>query len=288
LLRNRPLVAALLAVALTAVGCSLSSGAADASARSHALSPGDHNFTLVVQGMERDFILHVPPGAPVAGRPLFLIFHGANATAGGTIGVTDFEQESNRTGEIVAFLQGVNNHWNEYSGVFGSGGVNDVAYTAAVIQDIERHIGFDHARIVAAGFSNGALMVESLGCQLAKTLAMVVPVEGQITTTMAKTCAPARPISVYEIHGTSDALISYWGGGHLSVLSAPASVAKWAALDHCAKKPRNTTPSSSVKITTYVTCKKSVHVALMTIYGGVHRWTPGIGEIVTAALPWKK
>lgn len=279
--------ATLLAMALVA-GAALAPAASGAAATRPALAAGDHYVSLKVQGVERYFILHVPTGKAVANRPLILVFHGANATAQGTIGVTDFEQEADRTGQLVAFLQGVNNHWNEWSGAFGSTGVDDVAYTVDVIHEIEGMITFDHARIVAAGFSNGALMVESLGCQLAKTLAMIVPVEGQLTTQMAKECAPARPISVYEIHGTADASISYWGGGRLSVLSAPASVAKWASLDHCATTPKNTTPTSGVLVTTYVACRKLVHVALRTIYDGVHRWTPQIGEIVTAALPWKK
>jgi len=262
-------------------------GIASASTNGRSLSPGDHTFTLSVQGIQRSFILHVPTGAPAAKRPLILVYHGHGATAAGTIGVTDFEQESDRTGELVAFLQGVNNHWNEYSGVFGASGINDVTYTKAVIYDIAAHIGFDHARIVAAGFSNGALMVESLGCQLARTLSLVVPVEGQLATSMVKACKPARPINVYEIHGTADASIPYGGGGYIGVLSAPKSVAKWASLDHCAKTPTSSPPKSGVVMTTYRLCRKSTHVALMTIEGGVHRWTPNIGEIVTAAFPWK-
>ena len=275
------LVASLLAVGLCA---SISSAATG----NGSLTPGDHTFTLAVQGTTRSFILHVPPGAPVTRRPLLLIFHGSRASAQGTIGVTDFEQVANRTGQLVAFLQGVNDHWNEYSGTFGSGGVNDVTYTSDVIKDIEANVAFDHTRIVAAGFSNGALMVQSLGCQLARTLAMIVPVEGQITTSMVKMCAPARPLSVFEIHGTADASIAYGGGGYLSVLSAPGSVAKWASYDHCSKKATTTKPSHSVQTTTYPSCRGAAHVALMTIFGGVHRWTPGIGEIVTAAFPWSK
>jgi polyhydroxybutyrate depolymerase len=279
--------AALLVAALVLLGTSSPVRTAAATAP-RSLAPGDHDFALSVEGINRSFILHVPPGPAVVKRPLILVYHGVDATAGGTIGVTDFEQEANRTGELVAFLQGVNNHWNEYSGIFGSEGVNDIAYTAAVIKDIERHIGFDHSRIVAAGFSNGALMVESLGCQLSKTLAMIVPVEGQLTTSMVKQCKPARPISLYEIHGTSDALIPYGGGGRLSVLSAPASAARWARLDHCAAKPTHRRPNGSEMVTVYGGCNASAHVSLLTIFGGVHRWTPQIGEIVTAAFPWRK
>jgi polyhydroxybutyrate depolymerase len=257
-----------------------------ASAGTRALAPGDHTFTFKAQGIARSFILHVPPGPVAAQRPLVLVYHGSRASAQGTIGVTDFEAESKRNGELVAFLQGVNDHWNQYSGVFGGGGINDVTYTLDVIHVIEAKAPFDHARIVAAGFSNGALMVESLGCQLAKTIAMVVPVEGQLTTSMVQRCRPARAIDVYEIHGTADATLAYNGGGFLGALSAPKSAAKWASYDHCATRPTTTRPNHSVVLATYTKCRGSVQVVLRTIIGGVHRWTPGIGEIVAAAFPW--
>jgi polyhydroxybutyrate depolymerase len=263
------------------------SGVANASVSGRSLSPGDHYITLSVQGMQRSFILHVPPGPPVAKRPLILVYHGHDATAQGTIGVTDFEQEADRTGELVAFLQGVDDHWNEYSGVFGGTGINDVLYTRAVIFDIALQIGFDHSRIVATGFSNGALMVESLGCQLAKSLAMIVPVEGQLAASMVSACHPARPISLFEIHGTADASIPYGGGGYIGVLSAPKSAETWASLDHCALKPKKSSPAYGIDVASYGPCRGKAHVALMTIIGGVHRWAPGIGEIVTAAFPWK-
>jgi len=259
-----------------------------ASAGTRALAPGDHTFNLTVQGIHRSFILHVPPGPAAVQRPLVLVYHGSRASAQGTIGVTNFVGESNKNGELVAFLQGVNDHWNEYSGVFRGGGINDVTYTLDVIRVIEAKVPFDHARIVASGFSNGALMVESLGCQLATTIAMVVPVEGQLTTSMVKRCRPARAISVYEIHGTADATIAYGGGGILGALSAPKSAAKWASYDHCATRPATTKPNRGMEITTYTKCRGSVKVMLRTIIGGVHRWTPGIGEIVAAAFPWSK
>lgn len=296
---HQPRPRALVAAGVLLVGLlALVPASVGASPAPRALGPGDHSIGLTVGGLSRSFIVHVPPGAPVAGRPLILVFHGADATAAGTIGVTNFEQVADRTGEVVAFLQGVDDHWNEWSGAFassgmGRGGVNDVAYTVAVIHRIEGLVSFDHQRIVAAGFSNGALMVQSLGCQLAGQLAMIVPVEGEIATTMAKSCAPRRPITVLELHGTADAAISYDGGpihgaGSFTLLSAPASVAKWAALDHCAKEPTSSSPAPGIRLTTYGGCRKKVHATLRTIIGGVHTWGNDIGDVVTDALPWRR
>jgi polyhydroxybutyrate depolymerase len=253
-----------------------------------ALAPGDHYETLVVGGLTRDFVLHVPP-AVVAHRPLLLIYHGHTDTAETTEHMTDFSQVADKTGEVVAYLQGVNDAWNEQAGGGPNTGVNDVAYSSAVIASIESLIAFDHKRIVAVGFSNGAEMVEDLGCKLASTLAMIVPVEGEIAQTTAATCKPARPIGVYEVHGTADASISYNGGpinGHgVVVLSAPKSIARWAQLDHCAATTATTYPNATTKLTHFKRCRNKVAVTLRTIINGVHQWGSNIGQVVAANLP---
>jgi len=263
-----------------------------ATTRAAASAPGDHTITLTVQGHVRSLILHVP-SLTVASRPLILVYHGANGTASNTERQTDFSQVANANGELVAFMQGYANTWNEGAGHTPAeqAGINDVAYTAAAIAKLESLVTFNHHRIVATGFSNGALMVEYLGCKLANSFALVVPVEGQLPAPVSPSCAPARSINVYEIHGTADSAIPYNGGhfngvgGGTTVLSAPASVARWAKLDRCASTPKVTTPSSSIKLTTYSRCRRGVSVTLQTIIGGTHQWGSDIAVIVNQHLP---
>jgi len=280
------LVATLLG-ASGAQGASLASGPAIAS---RGLSPGDHTVTLTVGHRLRSLIVHVPSRV-VPNRPLLLIYHGINGTSQKTEYQTDFASVADQTGEVVAFLQGYDDSWNEQAGhtPAAMAHVNDVAYTAAVIAKLERLVSFDHKRIVAVGFSNGALMVEDLGCRLAGTLAMIVPVEGELAAVTSPGCRPARPISVYEIHGTADTAI-YYNGGPINgngtvVLSAPKSVARWATLDHCGPTPRKTNVSSSITLTAYAGCRNHVTVVLHTIIGGVHQWGNDIGEVVHSVLP---
>jgi polyhydroxybutyrate depolymerase len=286
--------ALVLALSLGAALGATASSTAAGGAQPRALAPGDHTETLVVGGLVRSFVLHVPPGPAVPNRPLLLIYHGATDTDVSTIETTDFEAVANQKGEVDAFLQGVNDRWNEFSGKFATaaGGPNDVAYTSAAIIKIEALIGFDHQRIAAVGFSSGALMVESLGCQLASTLAEVVPVEGELATPMSAPCAPKRPIQVYEVHGTADTAIPY-GGGHIhgpygtstfTVLSAPRSIARWAQLDHCTA-PTTSTPTTNVQLTHYWHCRDGTIVTLRTIVRGVHQWGSNIGVVVAASLP---
>ena len=289
--RRRALGAWLACAAAAAALAAPSVASASATPFTGSFAPGDHTLTLAVQGLERTLIVHVPPGRVVASRPLLLIFHGRGNTARSTEQGTDFKAVADATGEVVAYLQGVNNAWNDQAHPHVDPvQPNDVAFASAAITAVERHVVFDHARVVAVGFSNGALMVEDLGCRLAARLAMIVPVEGELAQRQSAHCAPAKAISVYEVHGTADTAIPYAGGqfggsdGPVE-LSAPKSAARWAALDRCAATPRHTAPSASIRLATYHGCRHSVVVTLRTIVGGVHQWEPDIGRVVHAALP---
>lgn len=280
-------------------GCATGSpaiAAPAAGAKARSLSPGNHEITFTMQHFARCFVLYIPPNPPVAHRPLILVYHGALATADNTESSTDFEHVASQKGEVVAFMQGYTSTWNDGAGATDAEKlhVNDVAYTIKSIQAIEKLTGFDHQRIVAAGFSNGSLMVQYLGCKISNLLAMIVPVEGQLPVKISKVCAPADPITVYEVHGTSDSAIPYWGGTFtgvdgavITVLSAPASVSRWAQLDKCSDNPLVTHPSNSIQLSTYGYCKDLRLVVLRTIIGGIHEWAPDIGQLVANAVPAK-
>jgi polyhydroxybutyrate depolymerase len=159
-----------------------------------------------------------------------------------------------------------------------------------VLNQIERHYAIDRTRIAAAGFSNGALMTELLGCRLANRITLVVPVAGPLPVSVSPGCRPGRPVSVLEIHGTADQSIPYGGGpfpgvgGGTTVLSAPASAARWAALDGCATEAQTTGAGTATVAATYSRCRGRVTVQLRSIQGGTHSWGPGIGGIVASFL----
>src|ERR1019366_7674925 len=101
--------------------------------------------------------------------------------------------------------------------------------------------------------------------------------------------APSQPINVLEIHGSADPSIPYHGGvfngvgGAVSVLSARATVARWAHLDGCGTGPV-TPPGRGISLARFTRCHSGASVTLRTIVGGAHVWGSNIGELVTAAL----
>ena len=288
------LVAGIAALTLAAVPALPRAGAVTTRALGASLpllSPGDHRESLQWGGMTRMYIVHVPPGRAVKNRPLILVYHGATDTDTITIATTDFEQVADRTGDIVAFLQGYSNTWDELAGHTPAAQhhIDDIGYTEAVLAALSPLVGYNTSRVAVTGLSNGALMVETLGCRLASKIRLIVPVEGELASAVSPSCAPSRPINVLEIHGTADPSIPYNGGvfigvgGAVSVLSARATVARWAHLDRCATGPV-TTPGRGITLTRFTRCHSGVSVTLRTIVGGVHVWGSNIGELVTVAL----
>ncbi len=305
-MKRTPIVVALsLAVVTALVSVSLAAGTTaprkgtrrrDASS-AHAslanrLSPGSHTLTIEVGNLQRTYIVEVPSGKPVASRALILVFHGATDTAANEVTETDLLPQAAAHHDVIAFLQGYDDTWNEGSGSTAArtAHVNDVAFTSAVIKRLRLLTPFDSARVAAVGISNGAIMVEDLGCHLSSLISLVVPVEGQLSTVQSASCALAKPESVYEVHGTTDPYIPYKGGyfstsvGYDTVLSAPDSVARWAQLNGCSSGPSTSSPSSTITLTSYSNCQGGAHVTLETIIGGQHVWPTNIGQIVIQEL----
>ncbi len=274
-------------------------------ARVSAGPAGTRRVTIRSGGHTRTFLVDAPAGG--TGRhPLVLVFHGTPDTARHTIAETDFEDVASQHHWIVVFPQGYGQSWDD--GVGGTpaehAAINDVRFTQQILRFMEARYRVDRRHVVAAGFSNGALLTQLLGCRLAGELSLAVPIEGQMWRALSPACRPSRPISVFEIHGTADTVLPYRGGTFQDIpdlLPAPASAARWATLDRCATdspttrtiaaatSPQDEGPSlitdeGASQITTYHGCAARTSVTLDTIDGGIHEWTPNIANIVLTAM----
>jgi polyhydroxybutyrate depolymerase len=259
---------------------------------------GLKTVSIQVGAHRRSYLLYVPPGdASNHPLPLVLVFHGADDTAANTVNETSLLNISEHSHNmILVFAQGYANTWNEGTGrtPAAQAHINDVGFVATILRRVESNYAIDPHRVVATGFSNGALLTEYLGCTLSRQLTMIAPVEGELPKLISPGCRPAVPLSVYEVHGTADGSIPYRGGpftgiggGTTVVLSAPNSVARWAALDKCSGAPHQTS-SGALVLGSYDSCADGVTVTLATINGGQHEWPSGWGPTlarVVAALP---
>ncbi|MGN6198934.1 alpha/beta hydrolase family esterase [Humibacter sp.] len=257
------------------------------------MTAGNHTLSIDVQGHARTLILHIPQAA-TAQRPLglALVFHGAYETASDSEKKTDITAAANTHGFLVAYMQGYKDTWNDHNGhtAAQAAGIDDVAYTRAALAAIEKRVSVDTGRIVAVGFSNGALFADLLGCEFPEPFSAIVMAEGQFSTPVAASCRPNKPLSVLQINGTADPTVPYDGGSvtlsgsTVHFLSAHEAISQWARHDGCSATPQKTSAGSGVSVETYQACSNGVSVQLRTIDGGVHAWPQDIGALLTNAL----
>ena len=253
------------------------------------LGPGDTTRTLTFDGIERQYILHVPSGYD-AGRPtpLVLAFHGLSLDGSEMQRISQFNDEADASGFLVAYPNGTGKtaSWNggHCCSDAAVNRVDDVGFVRALIGEISSLANIDAKRIYATGFSNGAIFVYRLACQLSDQIAAVGPIGATQVTSDQEACPAGRPIPIIHFHGTADRMNAYEGGtvaSGLEFTSVPQAMAYWAQRNGCPAEPQSSQMGSIVH-DVYAPCTQDATVELYTITGGEHAW-PG-GEAVSAQV----
>lgn len=247
----------------------------------------DSSQSMRFGGLDRSWIVHLPAHYDASRKwPLVLVFHGLFGTSSQMEDLTGFDAVADRDGFIVVYPQGIKRSWAAgVNAPADNEGVNDVGFTAALLDRLEKQYPIDPRHVVATGFSNGAHLSQLLGCRLADRFSAIAPVSGEMPPDEPGNCHPSRPISVVSFHGTADPIDPFEGGkvnlsGGSQLLSAPATIAFWARRNGCAAKPLSSTIKAltdgiAVHRLLYPSCKDGVKVALYRVDGAGHTWPGG-------------
>jgi len=256
--------------------------------------PGETTETIMVGGMARTYILHVPPGyTGKTPMPLVFDFHPIGVTAELWKGVAGWGTAADADGFIVVWPQGYMSSWNVGRCCDPALGahVDDVAFTRAIIAKVSSEACVDQRRIYASGCSNGGGMSYRLACDASDVIAAVAPVDfdcvtGSTNDPSCGDCSPSRPISECQFRGTADMFCPYDGGATSVVAGllfpgAKANFATWAGIDQCTGSPQP--QSAEAACETYSTCGAGAEVTLCTVPNGTHCGNYGTFPIVGTA-----
>jgi polyhydroxybutyrate depolymerase len=271
-----------------------------------APGPGDHDLRVRVGERTRSYRLHVPPAARrtsgagnETGLPLLIAFHGGGGRAAGFQANAGLDAVADREGFAVAYPDGSGGlgrrllTWNA-GGCCGPAmrdGVDDVAFTRALVDDVAARIAIDRTRVYATGHSNGAMMAYRVAVEAPEIVAAVAPVGGAM---QLDDFSAARPVPVLHIHSTDDPRALYAGGPgppfpitRKRVHHEPVERAlrRWVVLNGCPAEPEvveeraeAATGHTAVHLR-FAPCRSGAVVELWRLGGAGHAWPGGAAEL---------
>jgi len=256
-------------------------------------------------GRDRRYRLYVPASLPQGTVPLLVALHGGLGSSAQFATNSGFDGLAEANGFVVVYPDGVGGLANgtgpqTWNGGYCCGaatrlGVDDVGFVEQLLDLLARDLPVDPARIFAAGHSNGAILAYRLACELGDRIAAIGVQAGSLGV---DTCTPARPVSVFHLHGTADTNHPIDGGtgsGVSGVAFRPArtAVEALAAADGCTPTPvPGTDPANpDLAVETWSGCRAGTQVRLVAVTGASHAWmgraaaSPGAAALVGEPYP---
>lgn len=259
--------------------------------------PGDYTFSFVHDGLTRMYRVHVPASyTPSKPTPMMVSFHGGG-------GNMEFQADdkfygliskSEQAGFIAVFPNGYSRlpsgkfaTWNAGNCCAGARdrNIDDVGFVREMIKHLKAQLNVDPDRIYANGMSNGALFSYRLACEMSDTFKAIASVAGSDGT---RSCNPARPVSILEIHAKDDEMVLFNGGAGRNTtmlanfMSVPDTIRKWVRQNGCSTTPKRVLDKPGAYCDAYAPCRDNSEVRLCVTESGGHSW-PGGRKVRTGA-----
>ena len=262
------------------------------------LGPGEYSLILNVNERERRYVVHVPQSydekRPI---PVVIMFHGGGGTAKNAIEETGWTAKADQAGFLAVFPEGSApdpsqprdfrtnpQTWNDGSKRFypEQVGIDDGAFTRALIGDLKVRFTVDTRRVFLTGFSNGSSLTYRLGVELSDCVAAIAPV-GSSGLRLADPQVLQGPVSMISLHGLDDKLNPF-EGGDVKILARDEidprppiteSVERWAKMLACPRLPEIMFNANGVKALRYGPGTKGSEIVFYTIEDTGHTWPGG-------------
>jgi polyhydroxybutyrate depolymerase len=167
------------------------------------------NLTINVNGLKRDFIEYSAPednGEKIyKGKDLIIVFHGGKGNAERMKSQTMFVDLAKSNDLVLVFPEGIDHQWND--GRVGLDSNADVEFTRQLVKKY-KDLGIN--KVMATGFSNGAIFSLRLGCEDIPGLNYIGSISGALPEKYS--CAKPTGKHVVMLNGTDDKFVK-WDGG---------------------------------------------------------------------------
>lgn len=288
--------------------------------KTERMYPGDLRGEMVVDGLKRTYIVHLPRNfSEDEHLPLLIALHGGGGsgfdmerlTRGGLNVLAERERF------VVVYPDGVEGHWNDGRNLSRyraqRENIDDVAFISALIDLFVGEYGVNGSRVYVTGMSNGGLMTYRLACEIPERMAAVAVVGVSMSENLYDSCSPRTQVPIMIILGTDDPIVP-WDGGELHfgpvklgrVVSVEKTVEYWADRNGCTVRhgqeylpDADPEDGTRVWVERYSNCSGGAEVVLYGIEGGGHTWPGGYqylprsiigktsGDIDASGVIWK-
>lgn len=253
----------------------------------------DINGSFTVDGLEREYILHLPKNYGNETLPLVMVFHGGGGTAEQVKDHTKFNKLADKENFIVVYPNSVDKNWND--GRIGDKlpvERDDVKFISMLIDTLTANYKVNSKRIFSTGISNGGFFSFYLALKLSSRILAIAPVTANLPENLKDSWKTDKPISVLLINGTKDPLVKFDGGpvgfkddesGRGVSLSTSWTVKILTENNSCMPGVKveeiddKEDDNCKAEKETYYKCANGTKVILVTIKGGGHTW-PGASQ----------
>lgn len=224
--------------------------------------------------------VYVPSTDP-GPRDIVVLLHGAGASGPKFEEVAQFEDLADAKGFVLVYPNGLGwplRTWNAGPGFESE--ADDVAFLDEINREISQKVCGQ--RVLATGFSNGAMMAHRWGCEGRVPPDAISVASGPL---MVTDCGSAVPTPVRHYHGTDDTIVPIEGGEGTSgkgivFPSVFEMMDVWRTINECTDDEPVFTQTGDTQCAAW-SC--SVPTELCLIQGWPHLWPGGIRSSGTDA-----
>jgi polyhydroxybutyrate depolymerase len=253
--------------------------------------------TISVARTRRRYLLHVPPlhGSNRA-LPVVIMLHGTGGTGRWALAETGWAEKANHERFLAVFPDALPRDPGRPVGFSANPrawdvqGDADVAFVAALIDDLGRRFPVNHRRLYVTGFSGGADMTFRLAVDLSPRLGAIGPVAGYVPVRTPRLEHPVP--TIYHV-GTSDPLVPMAGGAVTTPWgdsvrrpSVADTIGLWSDALGCARRPTFFREERGLRWCYHEPGRPGAELVACYVNGLGHHWPGGKGQLPEQFGTW--